>query len=178
MEFILKTLKNIISKILVVEIKVFIDTQLWIFALKIPEEKDFNNKQEYENSFKNYEVANNFLKDKLHSDEIHMTYLQLGEIFHALGFRGKKLPLNYVQEYCSQLLSGEYMHWYDINYKTIKKALEISTLSKIHVWDYLCVLPFHKDIEIIFSCDKHFTHDSFKSLGPSVENPIKDWFLL
>lgn len=157
--------------------KIFIDTQLWVFALKVPNEQDFNSNPEFKNALNNYNMANSFLKNKLENDEICMTNLQLGEIYHALGFRGKKLPLDYVQNYCISLLTGDFMHWYSINNNILQRAIELSKLSKIHIWDYLCILPVYKDISIIFSCDQHFTDDTFRSLGPSIENPIRDWLV-
>lgn len=161
-----------------VNLKIFIDTQLWVFALKIPSEKHFLSKTEFKDALNNYKITSNFLKNKLENDEICMTNLQLGELFHALGFRGKKLPLEYVQDYCNSLLTGDFMHWYDINNDVLQKAITLSNSSKIHIWDYLCILPLYKDINVIFSCDQHFTDETFRSLGPPIENPIKNWYLL
>ena len=39
-------------------------------------------------------------------------------------------------------------------------------------------LPLYKDVEIIYSCDKHFNNDTFQSLGPKIENPLDNWITL
>lgn len=161
-----------------VKISVFIDTQLWVFALKIPETSNFNSKTEYEIAIQRYKLASAFLKLKLSTAEILMTNFQLSELFHALGFRGAKLPLHYVQEYCTELLRGEYMHWYNVKNEDVKRAIELSTQSKIHIWDYLCVLPLYKDADVLYSCDEHFENDTFKSLGVLIDNPINEWTII
>lgn len=161
-----------------VKIAVFIDTQLWVFALKIPEKSNFNNQLDYEKAIQRNQKASDFLKINLNNVRILMTTFQLCELFHVLAYRGTRLPLPFVQEFCFQLLSGEYMRWYDVNSEDLKRAIELSVHNKIHIWDYLCVLPLYQDADVLYSCDEHFKNDSFKLLGPSIENPIQDWMVL
>ncbi|HDZ19222.1 MAG TPA: hypothetical protein ENH75_13055 [archaeon] len=107
-----------------------------------------------------------------------MTNHQLCEIYHSLAFRGTRLPAEFVSAYCNQLLSSKFMRWYQVLVSHVKQAVIFSIKSQIHIWDYLCVLPLYKDVEIIYSCDKHFKHDTFQSLGPKIENPLDNWITL
>lgn len=158
--------------------KVFIDTEIWIFSKKKPTPEKFSKKSDFQNAQKLHEKAKEFLKIQINQNEILMTYHQISEIFHILGFRGTRVPLDSVQRYCSQLLTSEFIYWYQNTIEHINKALEISSQSGIHIWDYLCVLPIYKGIDMIYTCDEHFKHASFQSLGPLIENPIGDWITL
>ena len=157
---------------------IFIDTEIWIFAQKIPDRLNFQDKSEYQNALNLHQKSSEFLKQKIIESEISMTTHQICEIFHALAYRGKKLPKTTAFEYCNQLLSSRFMHWYQGLNKHVKEAIEISVKSGIHIWDYICVLPLYNDVDILYSCDEHFKHESFQSLGPKVENPFDVWITL
>ena len=157
---------------------IFIDTEIWIFAQKIPDPSNFQDKSEYSKAFNLHQKSNKFLRQKIIENEISMTNHQISEIFHALAYRGKKIQKNIASKYCNQLLSSKFMHWYQVLDKHVKKAIEFSTISNIHIWDYICVLPLCNDVEILYSCDEHFKHKSFQSLGPKVVNPLKIWITL
>ncbi len=157
---------------------IYIDTELWIFAQKIPDPSKFEDKSEFDKAFTFHEQASEFLRQKIKESAIYMTNHQLCEIFHALAFRGMKLPRDFVSKYCNQLLTSQFMHWYQVLESHIKQAIVCSVKSGIHIWDYVCVLPLYKDVEIIYSCDEHFKHETFQSLGPKVENPLKEWIIL
>lgn len=107
-----------------------------------------------------------------------MTTHQISEIFQVLGFRGLKIPLRNVERFCQKLIKSDFLSLYNISVEHINKALNLSIKSGIHIWDYLCIIPFYKEIAVIYSCDEHFNHESFKSLGPPIENPLNEWFLL
>ncbi len=154
---------------------IFIDTEIWIFAQKIPDRSNFQDTSEYDNALDLHLKSNEFLKHKIIENEISMTNHQICEIFHALAFRGKKAPISMASRYCNHLLSSKFMHWYQIFDKHVKEAIELSMKSGIHIWDYICVLPLYNDVEILYSCDEHFKHKSFKSLGPKIENPLDIW---
>lgn len=162
--------------ILAVEMAIFIDTQLWVFAQKAPDEQRIANSTDYNSAFEIFSIAHDFLEKQIMVHQIAMTFHQLFEIYHALGFLGFKLPLDFVQEYCTTLLNASFMKWYEISPETMENALKSSSESGIHVWDYACVLPLYRDVTMLYSCDKHFQHESFKTLGVPIENPIKKWF--
>ncbi|HME55270.1 MAG TPA: hypothetical protein VKM55_23885 [Candidatus Lokiarchaeia archaeon] len=157
---------------------IFIDTQIWIFAQKTPNEAKYQDPSDLESAREIFTAAHEFLEDQISSSQIAMTYHQLLEIYHALGFLGLKLPLDFVQHYCSMLLQASFMKWYEISREVMENALKMSAESGIHVWDFACVLPIYKDVTILYSCDKHFEHQSFKLLGVPIENPVKKWFIL
>jgi predicted nucleic acid-binding protein len=157
---------------------IFIDTEIWIFAQKIPDRSNFQEASEYENALDLHQNPSECLKQSIIDREISMTNHQLCEIFHALAFRGKKAPPSMASRYCNQLLSSKFMHWYQIFDRHVEKAVELSTNSGIHIWDYICVLPLKNDVEILYSCDVHFKHKSFKSLGPKIENPLNIWITI
>jgi len=164
--------------LVVIKMTIFIDTEIWIFAQKIPDRSNFQDTSEYDNDLDLHQKSSEFLKQKIIESEISMTNHQLCEIFHALAFRGKKASKTIASKYCNQLLSSKFMHWYQVFDKHVKEAVELSMKSGIHIWDYICVLPLYNDVEILYSCDEHFKHKSFKSLGPKIENPLNIWITL
>ena len=157
---------------------IFIDTEIWIFAQKIPDRSNFQEVSEYEKAFDLHKKSDEFLKNCIVESEISMTNHQLCEIFHALSFRGKKAPTSIASKYCNQLLSSKFMHWYQVFDKHVKQALDLSMKSGIHIWDYICVLPLYNEVELLYSCDEHFKHKSFQSLGTKIENPLDIWITL
>ncbi len=158
-----------------INIKIFIDTELWIFAQKVPDNSKFVNNSDFKKALELHKQSSEFIKQKINEDRISMTYHQLCEIYHVLGFRGMRLPHEFVQTYCFQLIHGKFMDWYQITPIDIEQAINFSKQSGIHIWDYLCVLPLYKEVEILYTCDAHFKHASFQSLGPIIKNPLKDW---
>ena len=157
---------------------IYIDTEIWIFAQKIPDFSKFQNKSEYQKALQLHKRASDFLRQKIIESEINMTNHQLCEIYHSLAFRGLRLQEEFVSAYCNQLLSSKFMHWYQVLGSHVKQAIAFSTKSRIHIWDYICVLPLYNDVEILYSCDEHFKHDTFQSLGPKIENPLDKWIVL
>lgn len=157
---------------------VFIDTELWVFAQKVPDPKLFQDDSKYNQIFQCHKIADEFLSKIIQENEIAMTHHQLCEIFHILGFRGRRLPKEFVLTYCSTLLKAKFMHWYSISESHIRNAIQYSISSGIHIWDYLCVLPLYNDVDILYTCDQHFKDSSFQSFGVPIENPLKIWLLL
>ncbi len=157
---------------------IYIDTEIWIFAQKIPDLSKFQNELKYQNALRLHKKASEFLSQKIIESEINMTYHQLCEIYHSLAFRGTRLPAEFVSSYCNQLLTSKFMYWYQVLVSHVEQAIIFSKKSHIHIWDYLCILPLYKDVEIIYTCDKHFNHDTFQSLGTKIENPLDKWITL
>lgn len=158
--------------------KVFIDTELWSFAKKKPSANKFQDKSRFLRASEFHSRSKEFLTNQIKRNEIYMTTHQLAEIFHVLGFRGSKLPLTHVQDYCQNLLENEFMHFYQTAFRDFKEAMVLSIKSGIHVWDYLCLIPFYKEIDVIYSCDSHFQDTTFQELGPPIENPLDVWIPL
>lgn len=156
----------------------FIDTEIWSFSQKRPEKNSFASKEDYEKALKLHKNANTFLQDQIKKNQILMTIHQLAEIYHVLGFRGKKVPKSWLQNFCSSLLSSRFIKWFEINTNHLIKALKLSIKSSVHIWDYLCIVPILDEVEVLYSCDKHFLTPSIQSLGPEVINPLDEWILL
>jgi predicted nucleic acid-binding protein len=57
----------------------------------------------------------------------------------------------------------------------VQKCIDLSLASNIHVWDFLCVIPLKDQVDVIYTSDKHFTHQSMQDLGVAIENPIGTW---
>ncbi len=157
---------------------IFIDTEIWVFAQKIPEPSKFQDDGDFHRADRLHREANTFLKKKIGESEICMSYHQLCEIFHSLAFRGAKLPRDFVSTYCHQLLDARFMRWFKVLESHVKMAIDLSVKSGIHAWDYICVLPVVDEVEIIYSCDEHFKHDTFKALSPEIMNPVGEWMPL
>jgi len=159
-------------------LQIFIDTELWVFAQKSPDPSKFKDKDEYNRTLDFHIKSRKFLKDQFATNTISMTTHQLCEIYHALGFRGQKMELFKLIQYCRKLITNKVITWYQISNEIITQAIDLSANSRVHIWDYICVLPLYKDVEILYSCDEHFKHKSFQSLGPKIENPIDEWITL
>ena len=157
---------------------VFIDTQIWVFAQKKPLKSNFATENEYKEAIRIHESSSEFLADQIEINQIAITYHQISEIYHAFAFRGQKIPVKFTEEYCLNLMEAEFCKLYLLRKEHFRDAISKSVKSGIHIWDYLCILPLLSDIEIIYSCDKHFQSNDFKKFLPKIENPIGKWFLL
>ncbi len=157
---------------------VFIDTEIWSFSLKKPSIENFSSKKEFADALKFHTESDNFLKEQIQKSQIYMTFHQLSEIFHVLGFRGKKMSIHQVDTFCSKLLTSKFITWFIIERNHIIKAMNLSAQSSIHIWDFLCVLPFVENVDILYTCDKHFLNASFQSLNTKIVNPLHDWIVL
>ncbi|MHA1377645.1 MAG: hypothetical protein ACTSRG_04585 [Candidatus Helarchaeota archaeon] len=151
--------------------EVFIDTELWSFALKKPLEKK-------PNLLKRYKQAKDFLMTRFKEDIIYISSHQLSEIFHVLSFRGNKLPIKFTINYIEKVMKLKNIKIINNNLIHFKKSMELSQESNIHIWDFLCVLPVIYQIEIIYTCDTHFKAEVFKNFKRSIQNPLDFWLSL
>ena len=165
-----------ISRTLVNKVKgVFIDTCIWSLAYKIPRKNRFKGEEEYKEALELHIKASEFLKKNLEDNIIYMTYFQVMEIFHVLGFRGTKLQLKIAKSITDYILKSPKIVKVEIPPTIYKKCLELSAETGIHIWDFLCILPLKDLIDKAYSMDKHFQHKVFKELGIHVENPFGIW---
>ncbi len=63
----------------------------------------------------------------------------------------------------------------EVKKRHYREALRLSSLSGIHIWDFLCIIPLKGLMDIAYTNDRHFHHPTIKSLIPKVENPIGKW---
>jgi len=61
-----------------------------------------------------------------------------------------------------------------LNMEHVIKAINLSLESKIHIYDYLVVVPLENIVNEIFSADRHFRHRHFTEIA-KVTNPLKPW---
>ena len=157
---------------------IFIDTQIWIYAQKEPDVKRFINETDYQNHLQLHKKADLFIRNIIPKNHIGMTYHQIMEIYHSLGFTGNQIDRSFCLEYIQKLLDAKFMKWYNVAREDIKKALILSKEAKIHIWDYICILPMIHELNIIYTCDKHFQHSTFKQFKIPIDNPIGNWEIL
>lgn len=63
----------------------------------------------------------------------------------------------------------------EVKKKHCREALRLSSLSRIHIWDYLCIIPLRELIDVAYTNDKHFLYPTIKGLVPEAENPVGKW---
>nr|MDO8086223.1 hypothetical protein [Candidatus Sigynarchaeum springense] len=157
---------------------IFIDTQLWIYAQKEPDPGRFPTKIEYKRILGFHEKADAFLQQQVKRSVIAMTHHQLAEIYHNLAFQGQRVDIDFCAQYCTTLLKSRFMKWFPINEAHLQESLRLSTQSRIHVWDYLCVLPIIQNVDILYTCDNHLQHETFTSFQRPIQNPLGEWMAI
>ena len=60
----------------------------------------------------------------------------------------------------------------EVKRRHYREALRLSSLSSIHIWDYLCIVPLKGLVDVAYTNDKHFLHPTIRSLVPRIENPV------
>ncbi len=154
---------------------IFIDTQLWIYAFKKPLRKKFSSDREYREALEIHDRAIKFLHRALLDHTVYTTTHQLAEIFHALAFRGMKMNTKQALDIIEKIMKSSKVVVVEIKKKHYREALRLSSLSGIHVWDYLCIVPLKGLIDTVYTNDKHFLHPTIKSIVPRIENPVGKW---
>jgi predicted nucleic acid-binding protein len=155
--------------------RIFVDTQIWVYAFKRPLREGFASSGEYEEALQMHGKATEFLRDALLNHVIYITTHQLAEIFHALAFRGVRMDSRQALDLVEKIARSSRTVVVEVRRRHYREALRMSSLSGIHVWDYLCILPIKDLIEAAYTNDKHFLHPTIKSLLPKIENPIGRW---
>jgi len=149
--------------------RTLIDTRILILSFKFPylsiEHKD-------------YPIAlqtQSFVEKIFHNNETILISSQLAtEVFHVLVNRGVKIPPAHANKYLNALINHKNVEFKTTSKETILRAFELSASSRIHIWDYLVVLPFENNINRIITMDPHFNHPSLSSIA-KIENPINIW---
>lgn len=151
---------------------IFVDTELWVYALKRPDPRRVP-PRELPGARRLHEAADRFLAECRDRDRIHTTLHQVSELYHALAFRGRRLPPAWAREFCVEFMRAADLHATEPAH--VERALEMSQRSGVHVWDFLCVVPLQGHVERIYTCDRHFLSSEFKELRAPVENPVGHW---
>lgn len=155
---------------------VFIDTQLWVYSKKKPARAHFPDQERYDKALKAHEEALMFFKGLLEKPVvIYTTTHQICELYHALSFRGYRIPAIKSSEFIEKLTESDNVNVFDISWPDFVEALNRSKKSQIHIWDYLCVVPIKDDIKIAYTNDQHFKDETFNNLGFAIINPLSTW---
>ena len=157
---------------------VFVDTQIWVYAFKRPSKEKIPDETLYNRALKMHEKARELIRRLLVEDTIYITAHQLAEIYHALAFRGVKMSIEEAHGIVEKLARSSKTVIVEVKRKHYREALRHSSLTGIHVWDYLCVIPLRNLVDIAYTNDKHFLHPSLSSMIPRIENPVGEWLEL
>ncbi len=66
----------------------------------------------------------------------------------------------------------------EVKKRHYREALRLSSISGIHIWDYLCIIPLKDMVDVAYTNDKHLLHPTIRSLVPSIENPVGKWIII
>ena len=157
---------------------IFIDTQLWVYAFKKPQRARFTSREEYEKALQMHIKANKFIQDALINHVIYITTHQLAEIFHALAFRGVRMDKKETLGIIEKIMKSSRTVLVEVKKRHYREALRLSSLSGIHVWDYLCIVPLKGIIDVAYTNDEHFLHHTIKGLIPKIDNPVGEWLAI
>ncbi len=157
---------------------IFIDTQLWVYAFKKPQKEGFIDDEEYREALRIHDKATRFLQDALLNHVVYITTHQLAEMYHALAFRGVKMDSREAFNIIDKIMKSSKTVIVEVKKKHYREALRLSSISGIHIWDYLCILPLKDSIDIAYTNDKHFLHPTIKNLVPKIENPVGKWITI
>ena len=156
--------------------RAMIDTEIWSIAKKRPLPDNFSSKDEYLKALNAHEAARKFFLESFPSLKVYISAHQLAEIYHALAFRGARLPRGQAADIVLAILEDDDIVKVPVTQRHVKEAVEESKESGIHVWDYLCFLPVKDYVDAIFSCDLHF-----RKIGErykiKIVNPLGFWLL-
>jgi len=154
---------------------IMVDTQIWIFSKKIPKKDKYNSEFDFQKALKLHKKAKKFFQNLPEKTIIYISTHQLGELYHSLSFGGAKIPFEQSKNFILELCRSKNVEIIPYTEQDIKTALKLSTESKIHIWDYLCVLPLLEHLKLIYSNDIHLKDKTFSNLGLKIENPVEIW---
>jgi len=155
-------------------INAIIDTEIWVLAKKRPAAARFKSEEEYKKYLQMHSKAIEFFKEKVPEIKVYMSLHQLLEIFHVLAFRGTGIPLAEAQKIVEIILRDENIVKVPVLQSHVRRAIEDSSKTGIHVWDFLCIIPVVDFIDVVYSCDKHFIKIC-KEYGIKLINPVGEW---
>jgi len=157
---------------------IMIDTEIWSLSVKKPLRDKFSSKEGYDKAIEIHDKARMLVKNALSNDTIYMSAHQIAEIFHVLAYRGTKLPLQFAKKYIKSLIDAKEIVKIEVTWTDFLESIRLSSMSGIHIWDFLCLIPIKKYIEVMYTLDKHFTHEVFKKFGIKIINPFGSWKIL
>jgi predicted nucleic acid-binding protein len=149
--------------------KILIDTRIWVLSIKFPYITEQH--KDYDISLRAKTFVEKTIKDK---NIILVSNQLVTEIFHVLVNRGIRIPSDHAKTYVSSIVKHKKTNFKGATKEILLKAIEFSSSSGIHIWDYLVVLPFKNSIDLIVTMDPHFQHPTLNSFA-SIKNPVDVW---
>lgn len=151
-----------------------IDTQLWVLAKKKPDPRRFASLEEYEQALKAHELARRFFTVEFPRLRVYMSLHQLAELYHALAFRGVRVPAGEAEALIREVAEDPSIVKVPVTLAHYREAVRESARTGIHIWDYLCFIPVRSFVEAVYSTDLHFERIC-REHGVKLLNPVGRW---
>ncbi len=158
-------------------IEAFVDTEIWVLAKKKPVREKFKSESDYKKALKIHENCRKFFEKEFDKLRIYITLHQVVEIFHALAFRGYRIPLNDAFSIVDGLMKDDSIIKVPILTEHVTESITASMETGIHVWDFLCFVPLKDYVKVIYSLDRHFLEIGNR-YNVKVVNPAQEWLIL
>ncbi|MEM4430135.1 MAG: hypothetical protein QXM08_03160 [Thermofilaceae archaeon] len=133
-----------------------VDVQLWVLAKKRPSPHLFSTSEKYEEALRAHEMARRFFAEEFPRLRVYMSLHQLAELYHALAFRGARVPAEEAAMIVEEIVKSPAVIKVPVTLAHYREAVVESTRTGIHVWDYLCFIPVKGFIDTVYSTDPHF----------------------
>lgn len=148
--------------------KILIDTRIWVLTLK----KLFFDEGSRELALS--ERAENTVRSALDADNVLISSQLISEIFHVLTMRGRRIPKSQAVRFIADILDERKVIYRSISKEVAIESARLSEESCVHIWDFLVILPFRDEVDLIYSMDPHFRDCNQLQLA-TVENPLGVW---
>lgn len=148
--------------------RTLIDTRLWVLALK---------RAVYEQGTEEHELgtrAQQVIEACLEHDHILLSGQLLSEVYAVATGRGRRITPTVVRGYIDTILSAPRARFLGTHADHYLEAIDRSSRSGIHIWDFLVVLPFRDSLDRIVTMDPHFRDPIFGDIA-TIENPMGVW---
>lgn len=149
--------------------RTLIDTRVWVLALRAGVAAPGSALAQLG------ERARNAVAEVRRTSIVLFTPQLVGEIHHVATSRGAhRLPADTARLYLSQLLAARRSRFRALSRRHILRGLDLAAESRIHIWDYLVVLPWEGEIDRLVTMDPHYRHPHFAGMC-RIENPLGLW---
>lgn len=154
--------------------KAMVDTEIWNAAKKRPSREKFSSEKGFRKALAMHERARAFFEEEFPRLKVYMSLHQVAEVYHVLAFRGQRVPQSEALEFVSELLGDPRVVKVPVTLEHIRKAVEASAKTGIHIWDFLCFLPVAAFVDRVYTSDAHFLPIA-RIYGVEVVNPLAEW---
>lgn len=138
--------------------RILIDTRIWVLAIKSAYFSKDN--PDYELSI----VADEVVDATLENETVLVSNQLVAEIYHVATSRGLNIPKDDVSTILNDLLRSNHVLYRELTKEVLREAIRLSSESGIHIWDFLVLLPFKGEIEVVYTMDTHFKDKVFTQM--------------